>query len=66
MRPAAGVAVFLLTCAPLGARGDERPGLFRIVPPRPVAELRAQALSASPPREDGPCTGRWRREAMAS
>ena len=54
MRPAAGVAVLLLACAPPGARGDERPGLFRITPPRPVAELRVEALAASPPQEDGP------------
>ena len=51
MRPAAGIAVLLLTCTPPGARADER---LRIVPPRPVAELRVQALSASPPREAGP------------
>ena len=55
MRRAAGVAMLLLAGVPPGAGGaEERPRLSRIVPPRPVAELRVQALSASPPREDGP------------
>ena len=38
--------------APLPA--DQRPGIFRITPLRPVAELRASALAASPPAEPGP------------
>jgi len=33
---------------------DTRPGVFRIAPLRPVEELRREALTASPPREDGP------------
>jgi D-alanyl-D-alanine dipeptidase len=40
-----------LTC-PLPA--DQGPGLFRITPLRPVAELRAAALAATPPAEPGP------------
>jgi D-alanyl-D-alanine dipeptidase len=31
-----------------------QPGIFRITPVRPVAELRAEALAAQPPKEDGP------------
>jgi D-alanyl-D-alanine dipeptidase len=54
MRPAAGVAILLLTCVPPEARADQRPGIFRITPPRPVTELRLEALAASPPREAGP------------
>ena len=54
MRPATSVAVLLLACAPPGARADERPGTVRIVPLRPVAELRIEAQAASPPRENGP------------
>jgi D-alanyl-D-alanine dipeptidase len=34
-------------------RADERPGVFRITPLRPVSELRLSALAASPPREAG-------------
>jgi D-alanyl-D-alanine dipeptidase len=37
-----------------GAADDARPGVFRITPVRPVAELRELALTASPPREPGP------------
>jgi D-alanyl-D-alanine dipeptidase len=33
---------------------DQRPGIFRITPQRPVAELRAAALAATPPAEPGP------------
>lgn len=48
-----------LTLVPLAAAGparaqDGRPGIFRIQPLRPVAELREAALAASPPREPGP------------
>ena len=39
-------------CAPLPA--DQKAGPFRITPPRPVAELRAAALAATPPAEPGP------------
>jgi D-alanyl-D-alanine dipeptidase len=35
------------------ASAQERPGIFRITPVRPVAELRAEALTAQPPRESG-------------
>ena len=53
-RRAAGLALLLLTGAPGAARAEERPGVFRITPRRPIAELRAEALSATPPREPGP------------
>jgi D-alanyl-D-alanine dipeptidase len=36
------------------ACGTDRFGTFRVVPPRPIDELRREALSASPPREEGP------------
>src|SRR6185295_12742852 len=45
-------AVFLLLACGLAAQ--TRPGIFRIQPVRPVAELRAEALAAQPPRESGP------------
>ena len=32
---------------------QQRPGIFRITPVRPVAELRAEALAARPPQESG-------------
>src|SRR5215204_1346938 len=35
------------------AAAQERPGIFRIAPVRPVAELRAEALRAKPPGETG-------------
>ena len=35
------------------AAGQNRPGIFRITPVRPVAELRAEALAAQPPKEQG-------------
>jgi D-alanyl-D-alanine dipeptidase len=54
MRRAAGVAVLLLACVSTPVRADERPGIFRIAPLRPVAELRLEALAASPPPEAGP------------
>jgi D-alanyl-D-alanine dipeptidase len=56
MKPDASrpLAVALLLLAPVLSRGDERPGIFRIVPLRPVAELRREALAASPPVEAGP------------
>jgi len=34
-------------------QGQERPQIFRITPVRPVAELRAEALAATPPQEMG-------------
>jgi D-alanyl-D-alanine dipeptidase len=38
-----------------GSVADEaRPGIFRITPLRPVAELRSEALAATPPVEPGP------------
>jgi D-alanyl-D-alanine dipeptidase len=40
-------------CA-LALPAQERPRIFRITPVRPVAELRAEALAAQPPREAGP------------
>jgi len=33
---------------------DQRPGIFRITPRRPVGELRKEALAATPPLEAGP------------
>ena len=51
--PAVGLALLLLA-GPPAAGPEERPGVFRITPRRPVAELRAEALSATPPREPGP------------
>ena len=47
----------LVVLAGLGAAhspADERPGIFRIAPVRPVAELRREALAAVPPHEKGP------------
>ncbi len=35
------------------ALAQHRPAIFRIAPVRSVAELRAEALKASPPKEDG-------------
>src|ERR1700722_16415247 len=35
------------------AMAQTRPGIFRIQPVRPVAELRAEALAARPPAEQG-------------
>ena len=37
----------------LAAAAQERPGIFRIQPARPVEVLRAEALAAGPPREAG-------------
>ena len=48
---AAGAALVFLSPAP---RADQRPGIFRITPLRPVAELRLEALAATPPVEKGP------------
>jgi zinc D-Ala-D-Ala dipeptidase len=44
---------FLLTILCLSLCAQERPKIFRITPVRPVAELRAQALAATPPHEEG-------------
>jgi D-alanyl-D-alanine dipeptidase len=54
MRRAAGVAVLLLASVPSLLRTEERLGVFRITPLRPLAELRLAALAASPPAEMGP------------
>jgi zinc D-Ala-D-Ala dipeptidase len=51
---AAGIALALLGCVSWQAQADQRPGIFRITPLRPVAELRLEALSATPPPEAGP------------
>jgi D-alanyl-D-alanine dipeptidase len=53
MRRVAGCALVLLAAAP-AVCVEERPGVFRITPRRPVAELRREALAATPPREAGP------------
>src|SRR6202167_2651614 len=42
--------LILLVCA---AVAQTRPGIFRIQPVRPVAELRVEALTAQPPAEQG-------------
>jgi D-alanyl-D-alanine dipeptidase len=49
-----GVALALLASLSPGLRADQRPGIFRITPLRPVAELRAAALAAAPPPQRGP------------
>src|ERR1700688_1187110 len=45
-------AAFLAVVA-LSLTAQERPQVFRITPVRPVAELRAEALAARPPQEQG-------------
>jgi zinc D-Ala-D-Ala dipeptidase len=40
-------------CCVVAAWAQERPGIFRITPVRPVAELRKEALAAQPPPETG-------------
>jgi zinc D-Ala-D-Ala dipeptidase len=40
--------------APAQGRAAEHPGAFRVVPPRPLDELRREARAASPPPERGP------------
>ena len=52
-RPAAALALLLLARS-AGVHAEQRPGVFRITPRRPIAELRAEALAATPPREPGP------------
>jgi D-alanyl-D-alanine dipeptidase len=42
-----------LILAALALAAQDRPQIFRITPVRPVAELRAEALAATPPREAG-------------
>ncbi len=44
------IAVLFLACS---ATAQTRPGIFRIEPVRPVAELRAEALKLQPPAESG-------------
>jgi D-alanyl-D-alanine dipeptidase len=51
---AAGIALALLACLTPAPGADQRPGIFRITPLRPVAELRAEALAAAPPPQSGP------------
>jgi D-alanyl-D-alanine dipeptidase len=48
------IALVPLAVALLAAADDARPGIFRITPLRPVAELRALALATTPPPESGP------------
>jgi D-alanyl-D-alanine dipeptidase len=43
----------LLCLVALSLLAQDRPGIFRITPVRPVAELRTEALAARPPREEG-------------
>ena len=47
-------ALVALALALSAAADDARPGIFRITPQRPVAELCAEALAQSPPPEPGP------------
>jgi D-alanyl-D-alanine dipeptidase len=52
---AVGALLTALALASSAARTDDaRPRIFRIQPLRPVAELREEALRATPPREAGP------------
>jgi D-alanyl-D-alanine dipeptidase len=44
----------LIVLLAFAAASQIRPGIFRIQPVRPVAELRAEALAAQPPAEPGP------------
>jgi len=44
------LSLVILACA---LAAQTRPGIFRIRPVRPVAELRAEALAATPPAEKG-------------
>jgi D-alanyl-D-alanine dipeptidase len=44
------LSLVILACA---LAAQTRPGIFRIRPVRPVAELRAEALAAAPPAEKG-------------
>ena len=56
-RDAADVATSVVAASVAFARrdvGTEAGGTFRIEPVRPVAELRAEALAATPPSEPGP------------
>jgi len=48
------VALVLACGLATSSAADQRPGTFRIAPRRPVAELRKEALAATPPREAGP------------
>jgi zinc D-Ala-D-Ala dipeptidase len=51
---ALGVVLVLTSGLATVSAADQRPGIFRITPQRPVAELRKEALAATPPREAGP------------
>ena len=51
---AAGAALALASGLATTSAADRRVGIFRITPLRPVAELRNEALAATPPREAGP------------
>ena len=51
---AAGISGALLACVSSQVQAEKRPGIFRITPVRSVAELRLEALAASPPSEAGP------------
>jgi D-alanyl-D-alanine dipeptidase len=52
--PAGAAALVLAIGAATTSAADHRPGIFRITPRRPVAELRREALATTPPREAGP------------
>ena len=54
LRCALALALVPLASVRPATADDARPGIFRITPLRPVAELRAEALSLSPPVEPGP------------
>jgi D-alanyl-D-alanine dipeptidase len=51
---ASGIDAPAARVGPATLRDDARPGVFRITPLRPVAELRQEAKAASPPQEKGP------------
>jgi hypothetical protein len=52
MIPVRVLAALALAASALPAQ--DRPAIFRITPARPVAELRAEAIAATPPTEAGP------------
>lgn len=54
MRPLVRTLGLLLVAGPAAAQTAAGPAVFRITPVRPVAELRAEALQATPPAEAGP------------
>ena len=54
MSPLALVLALLAACSAQAPADAGRPGAVRVAPPRPIAELRAEALALAPPVERGP------------